>query len=82
MALMRPFQCVRLKSIKSAVFDVNGSTFSVSIKESKQSLKFYIDNERSIEHGVNGLLGFTMAESYTVRITVLPLFKYIAYYIF
>ena len=51
---------------KGATFDVAGSIFSISIKESKQSLKFYIDHENHIEHGVEGLLGFTMAEAYTV----------------
>ena len=67
---------------KGAVFDVNGSTFSVSIKDSKQSLKFYIDNERSIEHGVNGLLGYTMAESYNVRTTIQPIIEYLTAYLF
>ena len=62
---------------KGAVFDVSGSTFSISIKESKQSLKFYIDNERSIEHGVNGLLGFTMAEAYNVRLTGSQIFHWV-----
>ena len=51
---------------KGATFEVGDSTFSISIKDSKQSIKFYIDNERHIETGVDGLLGFTMAQSYTV----------------
>ena len=51
---------------KGASFEVGDSTFSISIKDSKHSLKFYVDNERHLETGVDGLLGFTMAQSYTV----------------
>ena len=53
---------------KGATFEVGDSTFSISIKDSKHSLKFYVDNERHLETGVDGLLGFTMAQSYTVSL--------------
>ena len=49
-----------------AEFSVGGSTFSLAIKESKNSLKFYVDHESHIVEDVEGLLGFTMAKTYEV----------------
>ena len=50
-----------------AEFSVGGSTFNLAIKESKNSMKFYVDHENHIVDNVEGLLGFTMAKSYEVR---------------
>merc|ERR1719454_290467 len=51
-----------------ATFSVAGSTFSIAIKESKNSMKFYIDNEsHTRDKDIEGLLGFTMAQSYTIN---------------
>ena len=49
-----------------ASFDVGGSSFHIAIKESKNSMKFAIENERHVTSDVEGLLGFTMAKSYEV----------------
>lgn len=48
-------------------FDVGGSTFNIAIKESKNSMKFAIENERHVTSDVEGLLGFTMAKSYELH---------------
>ena len=50
-----------------ASFDVGGSSFHIAIKESKNSMKFAIENERHVTSDVEGLLGFTMAKSYEVK---------------
>ena len=50
-----------------AVFSVAGSTFNIAIKETKNSMKFAIENERHMTSDVEGLLGFTMAKSYEVK---------------
>ena len=46
---------------------MGGSTFRLAIKESKNSMKFYVDHENHIVDNVEGLLGFTMAKSYEVK---------------
>ena len=49
------------------LWSFNNSSFSIAIKGNKNSLRFEIDNESHIEdEGINGLLGFTMAKSYSV----------------
>ena len=54
-----------------ATFDVAGSTFNIAIKETKNSMKFAIENERHITGDVEGLLGFTVAKSYQVRYSLI-----------
>ena len=54
-----------------ASFDVGGSSFHIAIKESKNSMKFAIENERHVTSDVEGLLGFTMAKSYEVFFFIL-----------
>ena len=52
--------------------DLNNSVFSIATKEKKNSLRFEIDNERHINDGdIEGLLGFTMAKSYSVSFNFL-----------
>ena len=51
-----------------ARFTVGGSTFTIAIKESKNSMKFAIENEAHVTSDVEGLLGFTMAKSYQVKL--------------
>ena len=49
------------------LWSFNNSFFSIAIKGNKNSLRFEIDNESHIkDEGINGLLGFTMAKSYSV----------------
>ena len=57
---------------KLRFFIFNNSSFSIAIKGNKNSLRFEIDNERHIEdEGIEGLLGFTMAHSYSVSFNLL-----------
>lgn len=49
-----------------ATFTVDGSVFELSIKEQKDSIKFYIDSEAHTNHDLDGLLGFTLAHSYRI----------------
>ena len=50
-----------------ATFNVAGSSFNIAVKDTKNSLKFAIENERHMTGDVEGLLGFTMAQSYEVK---------------
>ena len=52
-------------------------TFSIAIKENKNSLRFEIDHEHHIkDEGIEGLLGFTMAKSYSVSFFTGKIFHY------
>ena len=67
----RDFLKLQLSEI-AILWSVNNSSFSIAIKGNKNSLRFEIDNESHIEdEGVNGLLGFTMAKSYSVSVNLL-----------
>ena len=65
-----------------AEFSVGGSTFNLAIKESKNSMKFYVDHENHIVDNVEGLLGFTMAKSYEVKYRSKSTFKFPTHSIF
>ena len=60
-----------------ATFTVAESTFSIAIKGNKNSLRFEIDHEHHIkDEGIEGLLGFTMAKSYSVSFFTGKIFHY------
>ena len=62
------------------LWSVNNSSFSIAIKGNKNSLRFEIDNESHIDdEGINGLLGFTMAKSYTVSFNLFSDFSHRIY---
>ena len=63
-----------------ATFSVAGSTFNIAIKETKNSLKFAIENQRHMASDVEGLLGFTMAQSYQVKYSLYNIVPFIDTY--